>query len=231
MILKNKILFFGGMCMLMINKNTNMEEVITMEEAYDILNMAKRLYPGFLDGVFIDYGESFAYYHDKDENIQCIELVDVNDYDFSETELRTSSEKILTYINSEFDTNFAMNLKTMTIHAICHEIGHAIDFAKNDFLQNYNYEKGIRHEYDFFYSQANAFRKEILELDKYMREHDIEENKDFIDNWKKNIDKMENELDYDYRQITSEYEADKFAAYFMKTHLRYIPQLFAEGDR
>ena len=59
-----------------------------------------------------------------------------------------------------------------------------------------------------------------------MDEYGIEENEDFIDNWKREIDKMEDQLDYDYRQITSEYKADEFAAFFMKTYLRYIPQLF-----
>lgn len=214
--------------MLLIDKNTNMDSVVTMEEANEILTMAKRLYPGFLDGVFLEYSSGgYAYYHDKDENLRIIELIDKDEEDdFSLEKLDETGKKILKYVNSEFNANFALNLKTQTIHAICHEIGHAIDFAKNDFLENYRYEEEIRYEYNYFYSQVDEFKYEIKSLYDFMDEYGIEENEEFIDNWKREIDKMEDQLDYDYRQITSEYKADEFATFFMKTYLRYIPQLF-----
>ena len=40
------------------------------------------------------------------------------------------------------------------------------------------------------------------------------------------IDSLMDELDNDYRHITSEYHADEFSAEFMNVYMRHIPQLF-----
>lgn len=205
----------------------NKNEMITMEEAEAILKMAKRLYPGPLSGVEIDYDEHFALYRDLVSGERIILIPDVDDYDFNEEEFNRIGKNILEHVNAVHGYDFDTNTKTKCIHALCHEIGHAIDFYYQNYLGNENYEDDVEEEYYEFYQSTHRYHAAMDALRKYMDEYGIEGNEEVIENMKIDIEMIESELDYDYRMITSEKAADVFSAHFMATHLRYLRFMFA----
>jgi hypothetical protein len=228
--------------MLMINKN-NMNEMITLEEAETILTMAKRVYPQ-LNGLTVIEGEEFAYWHHNKE--QCKpHYITIPFMPFDE-EMEAVSDFIIGHVNKEFDSNISNSLKAKTVNAFCHEIGHALDRANGERLDPY-FVDNMDEEYENFYEQANDyymyleaiqpgsenFSYELAEELVYAAiDTDEEIEDDEMDDllWEsfwKTHDEIMKELDLAYRMIPAEYRADEFSAYFMNTHLRYIPHLFA----
>ena len=226
--------------------NVDMNELITYDEACEILKEAKRIYPQ-LSGIEIYTEDTFSYCRDEYGHYVTIPP------QFNKDEIADIGYKILSYINKEFDSNFALNLKTISINAFCHELGHCIDFANQK--HNPDYEKDCDDQYRAFYDKAYNYRDTIddLEYEIYclIREEedshsyeDEEELEDLetacddetkengydyqadIDYCQSKIDSLMDELDNDYRHITSEYHADEFSAEFMNIYMRHIKQLF-----
>ena len=212
--------------MIYINEN-NKNEMITMEEAEEILKMAKRLYPGPLSGVELDWDESFALLRQPNGE-RYVLIPDTDDEYFNQEEFDRISTNILEHVNKTYGYNFANNTKTKCLHAICHEIGHAIDFYQQEFRGNYYYEDSVQEEYNDFYDSTSAYHRAVEDLNDYLAQEEFEIDEDVVKEMRAEIDEIESELDYEYRMITSEAAADKFSAYFMTTHLRYLKFMFED---
>lgn len=226
--------------------NVDMNELITYDEACEILKEAKRIYPQ-LSGIEVYTEDTFSYCRDEYGHYVTIPP------QFNKDEIADIGYKILSYINKEFDSNFALNLKTISINAFCHELGHCIDFANQK--HNPDYEKDCDDQYRAFYDKAYNYRDTIddLEYEIYCLStgiNDFEEDEEDvildledletacddetikfdyqanIESLQDEIDSLMDELDNDYRQITSEYHADRFSAKFMNIYMRHIKQLF-----
>lgn len=227
--------------MLMINKN-NMNEMITLEEAETILAMAKRIYPQ-LNGLTVTEGEEFAYWHFNSKKQP--HYITIPDEPFDE-KMETVSDFIIGHVNEEFNSNISNSLKAKTINAFCHEIGHAVDRANGERLDPY-FIDDMEEGYENFYEYANEcyiyldsirpdsdeFSPELAEELVYAamdtdEEIDDDEMYDLL--WERfwnEHDEVMKVLDRAYRMIPAEHKADEFSAYFMNTHLRYLPELFA----
>jgi hypothetical protein len=228
--------------MLIINKS-NMNEMITLEEAETILVMAKRIYPQ-LNGLTVIEGEEFAYWHyNKEYNCES-PFITIPFMPFDER-MESVSDFIIGHVNKEFNSNISNSLKAKTINAFCHEIGHALDRANGEMLDPY-YNDDMNEGYENFYEYANdcyiyldsikpdseEFSPEFAEELVYAAidtDEEIEDDKMYDLLWERfwdEHDEIMKELDKGYRMIPAEYRADEFSAYFMNTHLRYIPELF-----
>lgn len=228
--------------MLIINKS-NMNEMITLEEAETILVMAKRIYPQ-LNGLTVIEGEEFAYWHYNKE--QCKpHYITIPFMPFDER-MEEISDFIIGHVNKEFNSNISNSLKAKTINAFCHEIGHALDRANGERLDPY-FVDNMDEEYENFYEYANdcymyldsiqpsseEFSFELAEelvLAAMDTDEEIDDDEMYDLLWERfwaEHDIIMKELDKGYRMIPAEHRADEFSAYFMNTHLRYIPELFA----
>ena len=228
--------------MLIVNKN-NMNEMITLEEAETILVMAKRIYPQ-LNGLTVVEGEEFAYWHYKNECGKS-PFITIPFEPFDER-MEEISDFIIGHVNEEFNSNISNSLKAKTINAFCHEIGHALDRTNGERLDPY-FNDDMEEEYENFYEYANDcymyldsikpdhedFSLELAEELVYAaidtdEEIDDDEMYDLLwEHFWNEYDVIMKDLDKAYRMIPAEYRADEFSAYFMNTHLRYIPHLFA----
>ena len=206
----------------MINlNNVNMNEIITLEEAEMILREAKRLYPGIIDDVFVvEHPSGYAYCRTNDGERY------ISIFPYCDDELPEIGLRIIKHINKEFNSEFAQNLKTITINAFCHEIGHAIDFEMHKMLGDDYYEEDADEEYQYFYEDVSAYYAEYDDFEDYALRNDLALNDIALAEWKYDLEQQKAELDHSYRMITTEYAADKFSAYFMNTYMRHIPQLF-----
>jgi hypothetical protein len=195
--------------------NTNLKS-INLEEARNILKFAKRIYRA-LDGVTVEYGDSFAYYPAK--------LVIEIPKEISEEDEQAMLE-ILQYTNKEFNADFELNLRESSIHAFCHEMGHHMDFEGKimterieDYVMADRYNRGL---YDIYCEEFKERLNEYHEdLNEYESSDEVDEEIEFILEQKR-IDLVyeDKELDYIYRQIPTEYAADEFSARFFMTYLR-----------
>ena len=220
--------------MLYIN-NKDKNEMITIEEAQDILNMAKRLYPGQLSGVYIEEDMDFALCRDLNLGIRkiTIPLLTFDDGEYYEEynieNFVEIGEKVINHINKEFGCNFEPNIKTMCIHAVCHEIGHTIDFYTQEYLGNNNYEEYCDKEYRAYYDNAHIYYQAVDDLNDYIEEYGIDVDHEVIKSMTDDIREIENRLDHAYRLLTPEKHADEFGAYFMNTYLSYLKFMFKEA--
>ena len=101
----------------------NKNGIITLSEAERILQFAKRIYP-LLNGVFIEYGNEFAYYPNEFKITIPEEFVEEH-----------TGMKILKHVNEEFGATFEYNLREMSIQALLHECGHHMDFEGKIFVE------------------------------------------------------------------------------------------------
>lgn len=189
-------------------------ELITLEEARNILKFAKRIYK-VLDGVTVEYGSVFAYYPNK-------LLIEIPK-EFPDID---SGMSILKYVNEEFNADFDFNLRDLSIHAFCHEMGHHIDFEGKIFTQriedymmadHYN-----RHLYDSFCDEFAMKVRAFETILKQYKEEDTDDEELELVIEQNRIELMyeDEELDYLYRQIPTEYAADEFSARFFMTYLK-----------
>lgn len=220
--------------MIYINEK-NKNEMITLEEANEILTMAKRLYPGQLSGVYIEEDMDFALYRDSDKGMRRITIptleFDDGEYyeDYNVEDFAEIGEKVINHINREFGYDFEPNIKTMCIHAVCHEIGHAIDFYTQEYLGNNDYEECCDEEYEVFYRNTHMYHQAVDDLNDYIEEYGIYVDHEVIKSMTDDIRVIENRLDREYRLITSERNADEFGAHFMNTYLSYLKFMFKEA--
>jgi hypothetical protein len=218
----------------MINiTDINKDDMITLEEANEILAYAKRIYPGQLSGITIKEGRPFAFYHEPGKKWYITIPVYIDDME----EFDKVSENIINHINKEFNSNIAHTMKAKSINALCHEIGHAVDRA-NSLVCNPYYDDILDEQYDDFYSYANKMYNYLYEIepDIWMEEGDFDteeewqEHQKYCDEYNKEYQETMEELDHEYRLIPAEYTADKFSVDFMNTHLRHISELFEDSD-
>ena len=195
--------------------NTNMKP-INLEEAKNILKFAKRIYKS-LNGVTVEYGDSFAYY----PNRLVIEIPKEISY---EDEL--AMLEIVEYANAKFNADFELNIRECSLHAFCHEMGHHINFegmAMTNRIEDYVMADSYnRYLYE---SYCEEFKERTLEyydeIDEYESSGEFNEEIEFVLEQKR-IDLIyeDKKLDYLYRQIPTEYAADEFSARFFMAYLK-----------
>ena len=193
---------------------------INIEVARNILKFAKRIYRA-LDGVTVEYGDSFAYY----PNRLVIEIPETIPEEDQETMI-----EILKYSNEEFNTDFEYNIRESSIHAFCHEMGHHIDFEgkyMNNRLEEYlmadHYNRELYNGFcNEFSMKAQAF---AMILDQYEAEDEVDEELELVlERNRLELIYEDEELDLLYRAIPTEYAADEFSARFFMTYLKAYRQ-------
>ena len=190
------------------------KKLISLEEARNILKFAKRIYRA-LDGVTVEYGDTFAYYPN--------ELVITIPEEFPEEE---QGMRILEHVNKEFNATFEYNLREMSIQALCHEMGHHMDFEGkymtcklDDYLEADDYNRQLFQEACAAFS--NKVNDYFAELEEYQAMEEVDEELEFILERKEIELKKEDEaIDTLYRLIPTEYAADEFSERFFMTYLR-----------
>jgi hypothetical protein len=192
----------------------NNNRIITLPEAERILQFAKRIYP-LLNGVYVEYGDTFAYYPNE---FKITIPEEFND--------ERVGMKILKHVNEEFGATFEYNLREMSIQALLHECGHHMDFEgkiftqqideymMNDSFNRHIYEEVI-HEFN------NKARAYIEQVEEYEASDERDEEIEFVLETKRiQLEFEDDELDELYRTIPTEYAADEFSARFFMTYLR-----------
>lgn len=192
----------------------NNNKIITLPEAERILQFAKRIYP-LLNGVYVEYGDSFAYYPNE------FKITIPEEFNEEQTGM-----KILKHVNKEFGATFEYNLREMSIQALLHECGHHMDFEGKIFTQQIDeymmYDNYNRHIYeeviDEFNDKARAY---VEQLEEYEASDERDEEIEFVLEAKRiQLEFEDDELDELYRTIPTEYAADRFSARFFMTYLR-----------
>jgi hypothetical protein len=192
----------------------NNNRIITLPEAERILQFAKRIYP-LLNGVYVEYGDSFAYYPNE---FRITIPEEFND--------ERVGMKILKHVNEEFGATFEYNLREMSIQALLHECGHHMDFEGkiftqriDEYMMNDNYN---RHIYEEVIHEFNDRARDYVEqLEEYEASDERDEEIEFALETKRiQLEFEDEELDSLYRTIPTEYAADEFSARFFMTYLR-----------
>jgi hypothetical protein len=189
-------------------------KLINLEEAERILQFAKRIYP-LLNGVYVEYGDTFAYYPNE------FKITIPEEFDDEQVGM-----KILKHVNEEFGATFEYNLREMSIQALLHECGHHMDFEGKIFTKQIDeymmYDDYNRHMYEEVIQDFNNRAREFVEqLDEYEASDERDEEIEFALETKRiQLEFEDEELDSLYRTIPTEYAADEFSARFFMTYLR-----------
>lgn len=189
-------------------------KLIKLEEAERILQFAKRIYP-LLNGVYVEYGDTFAYYPNEFK----ITIPE----EFNDERI---GMKILKHVNEEFGATFEYNLREMSIQALLHECGHHMDFEGKIFTQQIDeymmYDDYNRHMYEEIIHEFNDRAREFVrQLDEYEASDERDEEIEFaLEEKRIQLEFEDDELDELYRTIPTEYAADEFSARFFMTYLR-----------
>ena len=189
-------------------------KLINLLEAERILQFAKRIYP-LLNGVYVEYGDTFAYYPNE------FKITIPEEFDDEQAGM-----KILEHVNEEFGATFEYNLREMSIQALLHECGHHMDFEGKIFTQqideymmadNYN-----RHIYEEIIQDFNSRAREFVErLEEYESLDVVDRDIEFeLEQNKIQLEFEDDELDALYRMIPTEHAADEFSARFFMTYLK-----------
>ena len=192
----------------------NNNRIINLSEAERILQFAKRIYP-LLNGVYVEYGDSFAYYPNE------FKITIPEEFNDEQVGM-----KILKHVNEEFGATFEYNLREMSIQALLHECGHHMDFEGKIFTQQIDeymmYDNYNRHMYEEVIQDFNNRAREFVEqLDEYEASDERDEEIEFALETKRiQLEFEDDELDELYRTIPTEYAADEFSARFFMTYLR-----------
>ena len=192
----------------------NNNKLINLVEAKRILQFAKRIYP-LLNGVYVEYGDSFAYYPNE------FKITIPEEFNDEQVGM-----KILKHVNEEFGATFEYNLREMSIQALLHECGHHMDFEGKIFTQQIDeymmYDNYNRHMYEEVIQDFNNRAREFVEqLDEYEASDERDEEIEFALETKRiQLEFEDDELDELYRTIPTEYAADEFSARFFMTYLR-----------
>lgn len=192
----------------------NNNRIITLSEAERILQFAKRIYP-LLNGVYVEYGDTFAYYPNE------FKITIPEEFDDEQVGM-----KILEHVNKEFNAEFEYNLREMSIQALLHECGHHMDFEGkiftqqiDEYMMNDNYN---RHMYEEIIQDFNSRAREFVErLEEYESLDIVDRDIEFeLEQNKIQLEFEDDELDALYRMIPTEHAADEFSARFFMTYLR-----------
>ena len=192
----------------------NLNQLINIEEARNILKFAKRIYRT-LDGVEIEYGDAFAYYPN--------ELIITIPESFDDVE---QGMNILKHVNEEFNATFEYNLREMSIQALCHEMGHHIDFEGKIMTQRIeDYMMADCMNRQIYENVCKSFRNKVNDyfdrLEAYEAYEEVDEDIELaFENERIELQFEDEEIDKLYRMIPTEYAADEFSARFFMTYLR-----------
>ena len=192
----------------------NKNYLINLDEARNILQYAKRIYP-LLNSVEVLYGDTFAYYPND-------LVITIPEY-FEDEE---QGMRILKHVNKEFNATFEYNLREMSIQALLHECGHHMDFEGKimtnqieDYLEADDYNRKLfRDVSQEFSNKVDDF---FDELEKYNAMEEQNEEIEFaLEEKQLELEKEDKAIDTLYRLIPTEYAADEFSARFFMTYLR-----------
>ena len=199
----------------------DMNKCITIEEAERILAIVKRYYPGVFDGLEIRYGDYYCY-NDREH------IVYIEEYIYCE-DMR-QAEYIIDHINKEYGLNLAKNMRTISIQAFLHELGHAADLmyhkAQGRYEMYVEQEEIERMEFDtkkYAYFRMRNECEELREEAHFNPDLTKEEREKLMseaDEIEIEMERVEHELDREYRLIITEVAADKFSADLLKGMFR-----------
>ena len=133
---------------------------------------------------------------------------------------------ILKHVNEEFNATFEYNLREMSIQALCHEMGHHIDFEgkyMTNRLEDYMLaDHANRKIYDSYCEGfGNKVKDYFNRLETYEAYEEVDEDIELaFENERIELQFEDEELDKLYRLIPTEYAADEFSARFFMTYLR-----------
>ena len=203
----------------------DMNKVVGLKEAKQIVEILKRHYPGVFDGLEIKYGDYYCY--DNARHVVYIQWkIDVT----KEDTIRENA--VIDIVNEKYGLNLGYSAREKSMHALLHELGHAADLSyKKAFGQ---YEEYVEKEHDdkfVFESKKHAYfnmrmeYEELIEAINFKLDLSDEKRNEKLkdaEELEKEIEEVEHELDYEYREIITEKAADKFSADLLKGLFRNI---------
>jgi hypothetical protein len=137
----------------------DMNKVVGLKEARQIVEILKRHYPGVFDGLEIKYGDYYCY--DDARHIVYIQ------WKIDETEEDTIRENaVIDIVNEKYGLNLGYSAREKSMHALLHELGHAADLIYKKAFGQYE-EYVVSEEYDkyVFESKKYAYYNMRMELD------------------------------------------------------------------
>ena len=204
----------------------DMNKVVGLKEARQIVEILKRHYPGVFDGLEIKYGDYYCY--DDARHIIYIQWkIDVTEED------TIRENAIIDIVNEKYGLNLGYSAREKSMQAFLHELGHAADLSyKKAFGQ---YEEYMQNEEDekvtFYLKQQNYHNiryklndvyDEIIELNPIGNEIKIAELNEKRETLEIELEEVAQILDREYREIITEKAADKFSADLLKGLFRNI---------
>lgn len=202
-----------------------MNKVVGLKEARQIVEILKRHYPGVFDGLEIKYGDYYCY--DNARHVVYIQWkMDVT----KEDTIRENA--VIDIINEKYGLNLGYSEREKSMLAFLHELGHAADLSyKKAFGQYEEYIKKETTERIVFDSNVHAYRnmriehEELMEVVMFGLGYTHEERDEILkeaEELEKEIEEVAHELDYEYREIITEKAADKFSSDLLKGLFRNI---------
>ena len=203
----------------------DMNKVVGLEEARQIVEILKRHYPGVFDGLEIKYGDYYCY--DDLRHIVYIQWkIDVTEED------TRRENAIIDIINKKYGLNLGYSAREKSMHALLHELGHAADLSyKKAFGQYKRYTEEESIERMIFESNKYAYfnmrmeYEDLIEAINFKLDLSDEKRNEKLkdaEELEKEIEEVAKELDYEYREIITEKAADKFSADLLKGLFRNI---------
>jgi hypothetical protein len=203
----------------------DMNKVVGLKEARQIVEILKRHYPGVFDGLEIKYGDYYCY--DDARHIVYIQWkIDVTEED------TIRENAIIDIVNEKYGLNLGYSAREKSMQAFLHELGHAADLSyKKVFGQYKRYTEEETIERMIFESKKYAYynmrmeHEELLDIVNFGLGYSHEERDEIskeADELEKEIEEIAHELDYEYREIITEKAADKFSADLLKGLFRNI---------
>ena len=203
----------------------DMNKVVGLKEARQIVEILKRHYPGVFDGLEIKYGDYYCY--DDARHIVYIQWkIDVTEED------TRRENAVIDIINEKYGLNLGYSAREKSMHAFLHELGHAADLSyKKAFGQYKRYTEEETIERMIFDSNKYAYfnmrmeYEDLIEAINFKLDLSDEKRNEKLkdaEELEKEIEEVAKKLDYEYREIITEKAADKFSADLLKGLFRNI---------
>ena len=201
----------------------DMNKVVGIEEAKQIVEILKRYYPGVFDGLEIRYGDYYCY-NDVDHVIYIQD--DIAEYD-SERDYA-----VIDIVNEKYGLNLEKNARCISMHALLHELGHAADLSYKkafgqyeEYMEEEEIERMVFDSNKYAYFSMRVEHEELMEKVNFGQEYNHEKREEMLKEAKeleKEMEEVAHVLDYRYREIITEKAADKFSADLLKGLFRNI---------
>ena len=203
----------------------DMNKVVGLEEAKQIVEILKRHYPGVFDGLEIKYGDYYCY--DDARHIVYIQWkIDVTEED------TIRENAVIDIVNEKYGLNLGYSAREKSMQAFLHELGHAADLSyKKAFGQYKRYTEEETIERMIFDSNKYAYfnmrmeYEDLIEAINFKLDLSDEKRNEKLkdaEELEKEIEEVAKELDREYREIVTEKAADKFSADLLKGLFRNI---------